>query len=80
MSTGDRSVWAVADGIATGFVCAAMTARARMMAHASPLVRLTGPRDAIHYDDSLLVRELAVFRSQRQRKPVHQRPHYSPFE
>ncbi|MCB9848509.1 MAG: DDE-type integrase/transposase/recombinase [Phycisphaeraceae bacterium] len=51
-----------------------------MLDHASPLVRLLGQRDAIHHDASLLERELAVFRSQRQRKPAHQRPHYSPAE
>lgn len=51
-----------------------------MLAHASPLVRLMGQRDAVHHDASLLERELAVFRSQRQRKPAHQRPHYSPSE
>jgi len=80
LSTCDRSVWAVADGIATVLMRAAMTARARMLAHASPLVRLMGQRDAIHHDASLLERELAIFRSQRQRKPAHQRPHYSPSE
>lgn len=76
----DRSVWEVAEGIATTFMCAAMAARARMLEHASPLVRLLGQRDALHYDASLLERELAVFRSQRERKLSHQRPHYSPAE
>ena len=76
----DRSVWEVAEGIATTFMCAAVTARARMLEHASPLVRLLGQRDALHQDASLLERELAVFRSQRERKPAHQRPHYSPAE
>lgn len=51
-----------------------------MLDHASPLVQLLGQRDAIHHDASLLERELAVFRAQRQRKPAHQRPHYSPSE
>jgi len=73
-------VWAVADGIATIFMCAAVTARARMLEHASPLVRLMGQRDAIYHDASLLERELAILRGQRQRKPAHQRPHYSPSE
>ncbi len=76
----DRSVWEVADGIATAFMCAAVTARARMLEHASPLVRLLGQRDALHYDASLLERELSVFRSQRERKPAHQRSHYAPAE
>ena len=51
-----------------------------MLEHASPLVRLLGQRDALHHDASLLERELAVFRSQRERKAAHQRPHYSPAE
>ena len=76
----ERSVWEVADGIAIIFMCAAMTARTRMLEHASPLIRLLGQRDALHHDASLLERELAVFRSQRERKPAHQRPHYSPAE
>ena len=76
----DRSVWEVSEGIATTFMCAAMTARARMLEQASPLVRLLGQRDALHHDASLLERELAVFRSQRERKPSHQRLHYSPTE
>ena len=51
-----------------------------MLEHASPLIRLLGQRDALYHDVSLLERELAVFRGQRQRKPAHQRPHYSPSE
>ena len=51
-----------------------------MLEHASPLVQWLGQRDALHHDASLLERELAVFRSQRERKPAHQRPHYSPAE
>lgn len=76
----DRSLWQVADGIATAFMCAAVTAKARMLEHPSPLVRVLGQRDALHYDASLLERELSVFRSQRERKPTHQRPHYAPAE
>jgi transposase-like protein len=59
---------------------AATTARARMLAHASPLIRLLGQRDALCHENSLLERELEVFRSQRQRKAPHQRPHYAPEE
>ena len=73
-------MWAVADGIATLFMCAAVTARARILEHVSPLVQLIGQRDGIYHDASLLERELAIFRGQRQRKPAHQRPHYSPSE
>lgn len=76
----DRSVWEVAEGIATTYMCAAMTARARMLEHASPLVWLLGQRDAMHHDASMLERELAAFRSQREQKPRHLRPHYSRAE
>jgi transposase InsO family protein len=61
-------------------MCAAVTARARMLEHASPLIRLLGQRDALYHDVSLLERELAVFRGQRQRNPAHQRPHYTPSQ
>src|SRR5690606_10423493 len=76
----DRSARELAESIATVFLCAAVTARARMLEHASPLVRVFGQLDARHHDASLLERELAVFRSQRERKPSHQRPYYSPAE
>lgn len=36
-----------------------------------PLVRLVGQHYTIHHDASLLERELAVFRSWRQRKPTN---------
>ncbi len=78
--TPERSVWAVADGVATLFMCAATTARSRMLEHASPLIRLLAQRDAIYHDASLLERELSIFQAQRRRKPAHQRPHYSPAE
>jgi transposase InsO family protein len=80
MGKPSSSEWAVADGIATTFMCAAVTARARMHEHASPLIRFLGQRDALYHDVSLLELELAVFRGQRQRKPAHQRSHYSPSE
>lgn len=73
-------MWALADRVATLFACAATTARARMLAHASPLVRVMGERDALHTEGSLLERELAIFRSQRFRKPAKQRPFYTPEE
>ena len=73
-------MWALADHVATLFACAATTARARMLAHASPLVRVMGQRDALHAETSLLERELTVFRSQRFRKPSKQRPFYAPEE
>lgn len=73
-------MWALADRVATLFACAATTARARMLAHASPLVRVMGQRDVLNTERSLLERELAVFRSQRFRKPAKQRLLYAPEE
>ncbi|MEO1584243.1 MAG: DDE-type integrase/transposase/recombinase [Planctomycetota bacterium] len=70
----------MADGIAAAFMRAAVLARTRMLDHASPIVRMMGQRDAAGHDAALLERELEIFRSQRYRKPSHQRPHYSPAE
>ncbi|MEN1705640.1 MAG: hypothetical protein AAGJ54_09040 [Planctomycetota bacterium] len=80
MSTPNRAMWALADTVATLFACAATTVRARMLAHASPLVRVIGQRDALHIERLLLERELAVFRSQRFRRPAKQRAFYAPEE
>ena len=80
MSELERTPWAVADGIASAFMRAAVLARTRMLDHASPIVRMMGQRDAAGHDAALLERELEVFRSQRRRKLAHQRPHYSPAE
>ncbi|MEM7671361.1 MAG: hypothetical protein AAF317_19925, partial [Pseudomonadota bacterium] len=80
MAESERSDWAVADGIAAAFMRAAVLARTRILDHASPIVRMTGQRDAAGHDAALLDRELEIFRSQRRRKPAHQRPHYAPSE
>ena len=80
MPESEQSDWAVADGIATLFMRAAVLARTRMLDHASPIVRMMGQRDAASHDAALLERELEVFRSQRRRKQSHQRPHYAPAE
>ena len=80
LSRPNRTMWALADHVATLFTCAATTARARMLAHASPLVRVMGERDALHKEGCLLERELAIFRSQRFRKPAKQRLFYAPEE
>ncbi len=48
----ERPVWEVAEGIATTFMCAVMAARARMLEHASPLVRLLRQRGALYQDAS----------------------------
>ncbi|MBZ0171412.1 MAG: hypothetical protein K8E66_03440 [Phycisphaerales bacterium] len=66
MSRPNRSVWTIADSIATIFMCAATTARTRMLDHASAIVRMMAQRDTCYYDAALLERELAIFRSQRQ--------------
>ena len=78
--TPKRSMWALADRLASLLMCAATTTRARMLAHSSPLVRVMGQRDHTFSDAALLDRELAVFRSQRHRKPAKQRSHYAPEE
>ncbi|MEL6796501.1 MAG: DDE-type integrase/transposase/recombinase, partial [Planctomycetota bacterium] len=70
----------MAAGIATLFMRAAVFARTRMLDHASPIVRMMGQRDAAGHDAALLERELEIFRSQRRRKPAHQRSHYAPAE
>ncbi|MEQ8769716.1 MAG: DDE-type integrase/transposase/recombinase [Phycisphaerales bacterium] len=80
MAKSDRSMWAVADTVATLLACSAVAARARLLSHASPLIRLMAQRDTLHHETALLERELAVFRSQRQRRASKQRPHYAPEE
>ena len=70
----------MADGIATAFMRAMVLARTRMLDHASPLVRMMGQRGAAGHSAALLERALEVFRSERYRKPSHQRPHYAPAE
>lgn len=80
MPESERVPWALADGIATAFMCAAMLARTRMLDHASPIVRMMAQRDASSHDAALLEREIEIFRSQRQRRPAHQRSHYAPTE
>ncbi|MEQ8771143.1 MAG: DDE-type integrase/transposase/recombinase [Phycisphaerales bacterium] len=80
MANPDRSMWAVADTVATLLACSAVAARARLLTHASPLVRLMAQRDTLNHETALLERELAVLRSQRQRQPAKQGPHYAPEE
>lgn len=63
-------MWAVADTVATLFACAAVTARARMLVHAFPLIKMMGQRDSLFTETALLEREFAVFRGQRHRKPA----------
>ncbi|MEM1185337.1 MAG: hypothetical protein AAGI53_10090, partial [Planctomycetota bacterium] len=78
--TPKQSMWALADRLASLLMCAATTARARMLAHSSPLVTVMGQWDNTFSDAALLERELTVFRSQRHRKPAKHRPHYAPEE
>lgn len=63
MAKPDRSMWAAADTVATLLACSAVAARARLLAHASPLIRLMAHRDTLHHETTLLEREFAVYPS-----------------
>ena len=54
--TPKRSMWALADRLASLLMCAATTTRARMLAHSSPLVTVMGQRDNAFSDAALLER------------------------
>lgn len=56
-------MWAAADTVATLLACSAVAARARLLAHASPLIRLMAHRDTLHHETTLLEREFAVYPS-----------------
>ncbi len=66
------------DSIAIAIAQGYMLARARLVSHPSPVVRLAAARDAAVWDAALLERELAVFRQERERIPAKQRSHYTP--
>ena len=53
----DQFVWEVTENVATTLICAALTAKARMLEHASPLVRLPGQRVALNQDASRFTRK-----------------------
>ena len=73
ISTVFHLIDAVAIAIAQGY----MLARARLISHPSPVIRLAAARDAASWDARLLERELAVFRQERERLTAKQRPHYT---
>ncbi len=75
-----RSIWRLVDAISVSFMQAYMVARARAFEHPSPMLRMLAQRDHAHSDAVLLERELAIYRSQRQRRPAKRRPHFAPQE
>ena len=74
----NSSVLQFIDAIAIAIAQGYMLARARLVSHPSPLLRLAAVRDALAWDAALLERELAVFRQERERISPKQRPHYTP--
>jgi len=80
MKQRERSVWDLVESVSILFMRGYLAARARAFEHPMPMVRLLAQRDHAHSDAVLLERELAIYRSQRQRKPAKQRPHYAPQE
>lgn len=57
-----------------------MVARTHVFENPSPMLWLLAQRDHAHTDAVLLERELAIHRSQRQRRPAKRRPHFAPQE
>ncbi|MEQ9207267.1 MAG: integrase core domain-containing protein [Phycisphaerales bacterium] len=80
MKQQERSVWDLVESVSILFMRGYLAARARAFEHPMPMVRLLAQRDHAHSDAVLLERELAIYRSQRRRKPAKQRPHYAPQE
>ena len=74
----NSSVLPFIDSVAIAIAQGYMLARARLVAHPSPVLRLAAARDAAVWDAALLERELAVYRQERERIPAKQRPHYTP--
>lgn len=80
MNQREWSVRDLVESIAIIFMRGYLAARARAFEHPMPVVRLLAQRDHAHSDAVLLEHELAIYRSQRQRKQAKQRPHYAPQE
>ena len=80
MKHSEHSVWDLVESVSILFMRGYHAARARAFKHPMPVVRLLAQRDHAHTDAVLLERELAIYRSQRQRKSAKQRPHYAPQE
>ena len=78
MNQRERSTWDLVESVSTLFMRGYLAARARAFEHPMPMVRLLAQPDHAHSDATLLEPELAIYRSQRQRKPTKQRPHYAP--
>ena len=74
----NSSVLQCIDAIAILIAQGYMLARARLVSHPSPLLRIAAVRDAWAWETALLERELAVFRQERERIPAKQPPHYTP--
>ena len=74
----NSSVLQCIDAIAILIAQGYMLARARLISHASPVVRVAAAQDAMAWDNAFLQREAAVFRQERERVPPKQRPHYTP--
>ena len=75
-----RSMWVLVDAVSVLFMRTYMAARARALSHPSPVTRLLARRDHAYAEAVLLERELAIYRSQRQRYPAKRRPHFAPQE
>ncbi len=69
----NSSILLFIDSVAIAIAQGYMLARARLVSHPSPVVRLAAARDAAVWDAALLERELAVFRQERERIPAKQR-------
>ena len=73
----NSTVLQLIDSVAIAIAQGYMLARARLTSHPSPVIRLAAARDAASWDARPLVRELAVFRQEREWLPAKQRPHYT---
>ncbi len=80
MNQRERSVWDLAESVSILLRRGYLAARARAFEHPMPMMRLLVQRDHAHSDAVLFERELAIYRSQRRRKPSKHRPHYAPQE
>lgn len=80
MNQRERSIWNLVESVSILFMRGYLAARARAFEHPMPMVRILDQRDHAHSDAVLLERELAIYRSLRQRIPAKQRPHCAPQE
>lgn len=80
MKQREQTAWDLVESVSVLFMRRYLAARARAFEHPMPMVRLLAQRDHAHSGAVLLERELAIYRSHRQRKSAKQRPHYAPQE